>query len=585
MATAIKVFAALLLISFLLRIFYSGHLFQDDGLWFTAAEEMLRGRALYSEIYFDKPPAIAMLYAALFKSFGAHILTIRLFTILYSVAVSCVLYLFASWLYDRRAGLVAAAMFTVFSTTYTTGHVQGLNTDFLMALPYTAGAYLFARSRSEQRRRRAGFALFGGALAGIAFQVNPKGAFDLVFFAALLGPGLFAGGRPLKRSDAAISFLVAAAGFLAGAAPFWIYIAASGAISSYNNFVWGWGARYASYHTVAEQAATALRQTASYFALNSTLLVALVFVVWRTVRSYRRGENSSGGSEAASEAGSVSHSGFDSDLTILVWLAVSYVAMSSGGRFFGHYFLQIIPALCLIGARGLTCIIDLPDVRAGERRGQLIRRAALALMLIGFLFTMVRFHGRTLSLVSDLVRGAKGEMSVEWFHERLKLEERMASAVVRDWPGGAGAADGAALEAFRNDSPRERRADGPQDYLFVWGYRPEIYYWSGLIPASRYLSTQPLTGVAADVHYFRGRHGYLLGDDETAPARAELLRELSEIRPKYIIDELGFFNNELSIQSYGELREFMKEYRNLGATGRFFIYRRKDLSKKQRNAN
>jgi hypothetical protein len=91
--------------------------------------------------------------------------------------------------------------------------------------------------------------------------------------------------------------------------------------------------------------------------------------------------------------------------------------------------------------------------------------------------------------------------------------------------------------------------------------------------------------VAADVHYFTGQHGYLLGEAETAPARADLLGELSVTRPKYIIDELGFFNRELSIQSYPELAAFMKEYRPLGATGRFFVYRRRDMSKKQRKKN
>lgn len=124
-ASVLKYFAVLTAVTFLLRVFYAGHLYEDDGLWFAAAEELLRGKALYREIYFDKPPAIALLYAGLFKFFGAHIIVIRLFTILYSVAVSFVLYLFGSHLYDRRAGLLAAAMFALFSTTYTPGHKIG----------------------------------------------------------------------------------------------------------------------------------------------------------------------------------------------------------------------------------------------------------------------------------------------------------------------------------------------------------------------------------------------------------------------------------------------------------------------------
>jgi len=82
-ARLVGTFLALALVTLLLRIFYSSHLYQDDGLWFTAAEEILRGKALYREIYFDKPPGLALTYAGLFKIFGAHILTIRLFTIIY----------------------------------------------------------------------------------------------------------------------------------------------------------------------------------------------------------------------------------------------------------------------------------------------------------------------------------------------------------------------------------------------------------------------------------------------------------------------------------------------------------------------
>src|SRR5713101_3647265 len=95
-ATVLKLFAIIAVVSFVLRIVYAGHLYEDDGLWFTVGEEVLRGKALYSDIYFDKPPVLALVYAFLFWIFGAHILTIRLFTILYAVAISGVLYLFGS---------------------------------------------------------------------------------------------------------------------------------------------------------------------------------------------------------------------------------------------------------------------------------------------------------------------------------------------------------------------------------------------------------------------------------------------------------------------------------------------------------
>ncbi|HVG18637.1 MAG TPA: glycosyltransferase family 39 protein [Blastocatellia bacterium] len=587
----VGMFLALALVTFILRIFYSTHLYQDDGLWFTAAEEILRGKALYREIYFDKPPALALTYAGLFKIFGAHILTVRLFTIIYSLAISGVLYLFGSWLYDRRTGLIAAAMFAVFGTTYTAGHVQGFNTDFMMALPYTAGAYLLIRSRGDlfqqrlARNHSAWSAFAGGALVGIASQVNPKAIFDLIFFALIL----FIARRGILRAIAP-----ALAGFVAGAAPFLIYVAATGSLPPYWHYVWEWGSRYASYYPPSWVAASALRQTADYFALNNTLLVALIFVAVTTARRAR--ENRLDGAKPAPAASSEARAMFAADAAMLLWLAVSYAGMAVGGRFFGHYFFQIIPALCLIGSRGLagmtrTVAAHEPEAsktaghHPGAGRGARARQALFALLILGFTFTLVRFHGRTVMLAADWVRGAKSEETIEWLHERLNREERRAAAQVKNLDGEPDVADRLGAEEMRIDSPRANGADGPSDYLFVWGYRPEIYYWSGLIPASRYLSTQPLTGVPADVHYFGDEYHSLLEDAETAAERATLLRELEQTRPEYIIDELGGFNSDLSIMNYSELREFMDGYKSLGMVERFAVYRRKDFTKGYRKRN
>jgi hypothetical protein len=561
-ATLLKVFVALAAATVLLRIFYSAHLYQDDGLWLTAAEELLRGKALYREIYFDKPPALPLVYALLFKLFGAHVLTIRLFTIAYSLAISALLYLFGCALYCRRAGMLAAAAFTIFSTTYTTGHVQGLNTDFMMALPYTAAAYFLIRSRLDAIDKnavvnnRAWLTLAGGALAGVAFQVNPKAAFDLVFFALFL-----IAVRKWSSRRASSSYVkamaLAALGFAAGAAAFVAYVAAQCSLSAYWLYVWDWGARYSSYYSWEQIALTALKQTAGYFALNNTLLVTLIFVAVVTIKGLSRSAATAGESRRAQT--------LRADATLLIWLAASYLGMAMGGRFYGHYFFQIMPALSLIAARGIAEITTAPFAFNWRGRELKARRVVIAALAAGFLFTLVRFHGRTIALAADWARGAKSEMTQEWFHERLKREEQMAAASVRDAPGGG---DG------------EHRAGS--DYLFVWGYRPEIYYWSGLLPASRYLSTQPLTGVPADVHYFGWEYRSLLDEAATEREREKLLADLQQTRPRYIIDELGFFNSELAIEDYAELREFMREYRNRGTVGRFIIYRRRDAVGKER---
>jgi 4-amino-4-deoxy-L-arabinose transferase-like glycosyltransferase len=598
-STILKWFLVVAAIAFILRIFYAGHLYEDDGFWFTAGEEIARGKSLYREIYFDKPPGLPLVYGLLFSLFGAHILVIRLFTIVYTIAISAVLYLFGSRLYGERIGLLAAAMFAVFSTTY--GHFQSLSTDLLMALPYTAGAYLLVRSRWEPRsvnrkRSHSGLlALAGGAVVGLAFQINPKALFDIAFFAVFLIASRKWNGADSKGSEAnssepasrmidAISksfdnrlaadrlIAIAVAGFLISSIPFLAYIASTHSMSLYWSYVWDWGSRYGRYYSAGKVVDAALISGSNYLVLNDTLLIGLVFVSAAVVRRKR---NQGSGADQATGAAFRRLSAFHADVLLLIWFAASFAGVMVGGRFYAHYFLQTLPSLCLIGARGVRGIVSTLSTR-----GKTLQRTGIAVIAIGFAFTLVRFHSRGVLLAVDWARGITSESNANWYYSVRDREERMVAAVVRDLPDEPDTASHLGLEAIRAGGPRTRTPDGPSDYLFVWGYRPEVYYWSGLLPASRYLSTQPLTGVPADIHYFTKEYRSLLDEADCSQARIQLVRDLEETQPKYIVDEIGFFNGDLAILKYVELQEFMSSYKAIGSSGRFVLYVRRDLTKK-----
>ena len=311
---------------------------------------------------------------------------------------------------------------------------------------------------------------------------------------------------------------------------------------------------------------TAVGQTVNYFLLNNTLLIALLFVAATVYKRMRRG--ASAGSEPTNESDAAADAAFRADVTLLLWFAVSYLGMSVGGRFYGHYFFQVLPALCLIGARGLGSILV-------WKQGSQWRRVLIAVLVAGFAVTMVRFHTRTVQLAADWLRGTPSDS--EWFHGRLNDEEREAAAAVRNV--NTETAGPLGIEALRRGGPRERPPAGPSDYLFVWGYRPELYYWSGLLPASKYLSTQPLTGVPGDAHYHSFHYHTVLDERDTAAARRELADELTSVQPEYIIDELGFFNDNLAMPRYAEFDEVLDRYKRLGTVRRFIIYRRRDLIK------
>src|SRR5205085_3327970 len=192
-------------------------------------------------------------------------------------------------------------------------------------------------------------------------------------------------------------WLFSLVGFVVGTLPFVIYLATTHALSFYWRYVWDWGTRYARYYSPAQVIVTALGQTTYYFLLNNTLLVALVFVAVTTYKRARRVTTAD--AETAVGAVSMADAGFRADVALLLWFAVSFAAMSVGGRFFGHYFLQVLPALCLIGGRGLAGILAaLAGREPGVRRR---RRVWLALLLMGFTITDVSFPTHTVHYASS----------------------------------------------------------------------------------------------------------------------------------------------------------------------------------------
>ena len=566
-ATIIKMFLFIVVITFLLRIWYAGHLYQDDGLWFVAAEQILRGKALYSEIFFDKPPGLPLVYAALFKVFGSHILTIRLFTIFYSILVSTLLYRFGSRFYEKRTGLIAAAMFSVFSTTYISGDMQSLNTDFLMVPFYTSGAYLLVLSCSqvfwngETRGQSSRLAVAGGFLTGLAFQINPKGAFNLIFLAVLLALGRRWMQNTAIRGSVAVAntagfmarasklVVLAVAGFILASLPFLFYVAATGSLSAYKLFVWDLSASYAGYYPLSRSFEMFLRYGTDYFLINNMLSIALAVVVGVTIRqALLPAQQSTDANKTRLDQQPDDRPGemFRADSMLLIWFAISFAGVAGGGRFFAHYYFQTLPSLCLIGARGLVLICSALEERTT------LRRIAMAMLAAGFVYTLVCSHSDTMELVAANLRG---------HHTEINREARIVAATVRDIADSGDAADRVGAEGIREGGPRAREPNGPSDYLFVWGNWPELYYWSGLLPASRYVGVQPLTGLAADLQYGREEYRSLLDARVTAAARAELARELELTPPKYIVDELGYRDESLSIQRYPELSDLMKQYK------------------------
>jgi hypothetical protein len=128
-----------------------------------------------------------------------------------------------------------------------------------------------------------------------------------------------------------------------------------------------------------------------------------------------------------------------------------------------------------------------------------------------------------------------------------------------------------ALDEDSRAASRIVLADAPPgSTLYVWGYRPEIYVYTRLKPATKYLECQALTGVPADRHLSQSTVVLTTGTHE---AREELARSA----PDVLVDGLSPFNPSLSMRNYPELRPWLAQYREVARTRGSVVYLRSTM--------
>ncbi len=446
------------------RLCQVGILWAEEGLPLAAAAEMREGKALYRDIWFDKPP----LLAAAYRLWGAQRgWPLRLAGAIYA-ALACVLaYRFARDLWGESEALWSAALMAFFLTFDTLSSVTPLAADLLMVVPHVAAVWLAWRGR----------AFWSGAAAGIAFAVNAKG---LVVLAAC---ALWS-----YRSLPALL-----AGFAAPNLAVAIWLWADGALESYYEEVWKWGRIYAARTFVESPARNAVIRCSGWVGFHAALAIGGVWF-WRADRSKDRWKWAA-------------------------WLGLSFVAVGAGWRFFPRYFFQILPVMVLVGARGL-CLMP--------------RRARVGLAIVALAVPLARFGPRYFLLATG--------HEWEWADTAMDRDSREVAFEMHS------------LKAV------------PPDTLFVWGFRPEMYLYTGLPAATRFLDSQPLTGVPADRH--------LTDATSVAPELAAInRRELVRFHPTWIVDGLGLYNPKLSIESYADLRDWLAAYTPVARTPTSVIYK------------
>ena len=436
------------------RLCHSAVVWVEEAYPTAAAIQILDGKALYREVWFDKPPLSALIYLLWDARIGV---ILRIAGAAFVFACCWMLWRFARDLWGPREGLAAALFLGFFLTFGIPSAVMALAPDLLMVLPHIAAVYLAWRGRP----------FLSGLVAGIALLVNAKAFFVLAacLFFAWRGAGWLLGGFRIPNIVALIWFG-----------------------RPYVDQVWRWGALY-SEQTFA--LATGFIRTANWAGFQAALVVGAAVALWREGRWRWK---------------------------MIAWLLLSLAAVAAGWRFFPRYYFQLLPVMALLAARGYTLL--------GRCRVIL-----LALLLI----PLVRFGPRYAMLADDLAHNRPSNWS--------DLALNQDSQAVSDRIPHTGT-------------------------LLVWGYRPDVFAYTRMPAGSRFLDSQPLTGVLADRH--------LTSSQPVAPEwAARNRRELIANDPTWIVDGLGPLNPALAITNFPDLHDWLANYREVGRTRFSIIYRLK----------
>ena len=405
--------------------------FNSDETFLATQGQVIRdGGDLYREAADRKPPLVPYVYALTQAVTGTTDLwSVRVAAMLAAAATSVLVALEARRRSGRTAMYLGAVLTTVALVSFAPQDGQAANFEIFM-LPLTVAGVMLAR---RGRGATAGLAI------GLATLAKQTGAATLLPIAWTMLTRRDRRGLTQVAVGFAVPLLVAAALL---------------------------GPRQLVYWTVLGNGSYVGVDTASALVVGMFVVMTVAWaacnvpILWTLPRSWRdRRVRAADG---------------ESDVDLWLWALSGAVSVAVGLRFFGHYYLQLVPPLALLAAGALA--------RSTPRAA----RATVALALV--LGTMFSAAGYFLTPFGEDAR-------------YRSVSRYVAAHTDRD------------------------------DRVLVWGNVPEIYWASGVRPATRYIATQSL--LAAN---HPGR--------TDVPATAELdpqawdwfLRDLRRHAPKFIVD-------------------------------------------------
>ena len=464
----------------------------DEGIYSVVANEIVDGGRQYLDAIERKPPLLFWTYAAIFKATGKYNwAALHLCSLAWTLFTMAGLYLLARRLFDPPTGLIAALLYSIYQP-WADWKNLAFNGELLMNLPIVwAWAIAFAPTGSRFRP----MLLVAGALSCAAFLFKQPAAIAAGPLCAYLILPAYRTSRGLTVTQ---SFLHLGA-FVIG------FVSSLGVVMA---VLWRQGILNEAFYW------TITNHDVPHFFLMHGILMTMAFV----------------GACLPLVLGaiiSISHIALwerrlAERIALIGLLGASAVGVAAAGRFYVHYYIQLIPPLTVLAAAFYGSLWS--DRTASPRSLLAVRVIGLWLTLTVVAFATSHWYG----------------------------------LVARRAPTEAG------HYLLQHAAPDER--------IFIWGQDPRMYLDARLRPASRYVSTFPLTG-------------FIFGEplpevdtrDRIVPGAWENLEEdFRRHAPAYIVDLYHDADAQYPVERFPSLAQLLaRDFEPLLKTREGLIYRRR----------
>lgn len=481
---------------------------RDQGEFATIGRGILDGKIPYVDLWNPKPPAVFYVYALAIRLFGRTAEALRTIDFFVVPVICAAVYWLGGRIANWRVGVFAALLFGVFY--FTESFWTLTQNDGIAALPMTL-AMVCAFKAAENAKRRWLWAFATGVLS--AYAIWFKYPFALFVVAIVLGYVLVKSATLSRKETASqwfefFAFVIGGLVVLAGG------IAALMAMGAWDDLVES--ARVTSQYTALTfnfQDFTELMLTAIGFRWQQWGALWVLVALWFALRRER----------------------IVQWWAINIWALAGLAIMLIQAKGYDYHWLPMLPPLALLGADSLDRVLK-------KVTGRLQTQATAAAILSLLAIMAIRIWPVTWPYLA-------GQESQVAYYGRFQAGEFVADESLRV-----------------ANLLRERVVPG--DSLYIWGFRPEVYYLSQLNPPTRFIFQFPLVANWYPPEW-----------------REENVQILWAALPPYVlvlqVDYMPWVtgseeDSNTLLQEYNELNDWLVfNYEFDTQIGNFFIWRRK----------